>query len=549
MAPPLPRVFGPYYLLARLGQGAAGAAYLAKPLDPTRGVPSPVVIKCLHMKLAGHDEFVRRFRHEAEIAVAVDSPHVAKTYDVGAVGDELYIALEYVPGWTFSKLLSTSVLRGAAPPIEVACGLVAQAARGLHALHSATDADGRALDAVHRDVSPKNIMLGDDGVVRIIDLGLGKSKAQDWQTTAGRIMGSPGYMPNEQIRGESVDKRADVFAIGTVLHELLTGKRYISVDSSVAMLLAAANKKFVPPSELRAGISPAVDALVHRAMSPEPKARTPNAGMLADELEANAKVAPAAALAQWLSELLPEEQSKRRSGVAKLILAEPDEPEPPEPTVVFVKRKGVGSIGVKSGDSMDEATPSMLAPTRITADSAAPMSSVQPSSLLEVRQPSKLPQYLIVAVALIIGFAGGAMVTGRTEEPLDELVEVPTEAPPPPAVPSAAPAVIPRPEPVPDEPPPPPPKPEPTTKRRVRRVRRAVEPPPPPPPPPPPAKAPVAVRLARLEKRLGKLRGDGRDATVTKLLTRVAMVRAAKDSSRVERQVDALEAEVAKLER
>jgi hypothetical protein len=225
---------------------------------------------------------------------------------------------------------------------------------------------------------------------------------------------------------------------------------------------------------------------------------------------------------------------------------------------VFVRRKGVRSLGaVPSGASADDVTPSMIAPTKITQDSVAPMSSVQPSSILEVRPPSRLPQYLIVVVALVIGFAGGALLTGGSEQPLDAVV-VPNEragatreVPAVTATPNrSGPAAVARSAGVPGDVPVD--EAEPETKKPQRKSRRVRRPRPVttevPDAPAPPAEPAVGVRLDRLEARLGKLTGGPKHGTATKLLARIAMVRAAQGSDRAVAQVDQLEAEVKRLE-
>ena len=230
MTASLPRAFGPYLLLARLGKGGAGSAYLARHRDEVHGAPvdaRPLVVKILHPRLTERPEFIKRFRHEADVAVRVSSPHVVRVLDAGRVGEQPYIAMDYIRGWTLSRLNSRMAETDVRMALSLALELTLQSLQGLVALHEATDRAGRPLETVHRDLAPKNIMVGDDGRVRLIDLGLGKSRAQDWKTGTGTVMGSPGYMAPEQVTGDPVDQRTDLYAVGVVLHELLTGQRYV----------------------------------------------------------------------------------------------------------------------------------------------------------------------------------------------------------------------------------------------------------------------------------------------------------------------------------
>jgi eukaryotic-like serine/threonine-protein kinase len=316
-----PRTFGPYVLLSSLGKGAAGEAFLARPTDVRRGVPTPVVIKILHERLADDDEVKKRFLHEAEIAVRVESRHIAPTYDVGTVGDTLYLALEYVAGCTGSRLLFRMIKQRVQAPLPVAIAIAVQCLRGLGALH--------ALEVVHRDVSPKNVMIGDDGRVRLIDLGLGKSKFQDWKTRDGRVMGSPGYMPPEQILGERVDQRADLFAAGMIAWELLAGRRYFEITGALEMLRAGLETPYEAPSMHRSDAPDAIDSILERAMAPNRDDRFASADELSDAL-ADA-IAPASdrAIAAFVESVLGTEQEQRREEVQRLldISAPQEEPE------------------------------------------------------------------------------------------------------------------------------------------------------------------------------------------------------------------------------
>lgn len=306
-------------LLGRLGEGAAGAAYLARPLNPGSGMPVPIVIKCLHQKLAVSAEFASRFRHEAAIAVCVESDHVARVYDVGALGDVLYIALEYVPGWTAGRIFTAVLKESRSVPQPIASAIVAQALRGLSALHMAADADGRPLEAIHRDISPKNLMLGDDGIVRIIDLGLGKSKAQSWRTATGLVMGTPGYMAPEQLTGRGVDRRSDLYAMGVVLHELLTGARYIKIDQPLAMMSEQRSKTFEAPSSYVPSLPESIDGVVERALEREPRNRFERASEFEEALVAAAPVASPDDLAIYVRDVLPGAQEARRKEVERLL--------------------------------------------------------------------------------------------------------------------------------------------------------------------------------------------------------------------------------------
>ncbi|MCK6551909.1 serine/threonine protein kinase, partial [Myxococcota bacterium] len=266
--------FGPYQLLKQLGEGGMGAAYLARPVDRRSGIPPLVVVKRMMPELGQRAESVLRFRHEAELATHIDSPHVAAVYDAGQVGDTLFIAMEYVRGWPLSRVMRSFDERGLSMSLPSAVDVVADALAGLAALHEARDATGQHLAAVHRDVSPKNLMIGEDGRTRLIDLGIGKSTRQAWKTRTGAIVGTPGYLAPEQAGGNGpIDHRADLFAIGVVLWELLSGDAYIARDSVVKMLVATVMSSYRPLAPMRTDVPRALDALLARVLSIDPARR------------------------------------------------------------------------------------------------------------------------------------------------------------------------------------------------------------------------------------------------------------------------------------
>lgn len=327
-----------------------GDVHLAKPYNPRRGIPTPIVIKRLHGELASNEDFVRRFKHEAEIAVSVDSKSVAKVYDVGQVGETLYIAMEFVPGWPTSRFIEAVVQSGRHASISAIVDLLAGGLLGLEALHTARDVrTGKPLGIVHRDISPKNLMTGEDGLMRLIDLGLGKSNVQDWKTRTGVVMGSVGYMPPEQVTAERVDHRADLYAMGAVLFELLALRHYIPRAPIPVMLRNSVAPSFEPPSKFRPDVPAALDAVVKKSLSLEPADRYQSAREFLDAVRA---VVPerrsAGGMSVLINELFGAQLPERRAEQAQLLalpLPEPEDEGPePERTIVFVQASGVAPL-------------------------------------------------------------------------------------------------------------------------------------------------------------------------------------------------------------
>jgi hypothetical protein len=551
----LPRALGPYLCLARLGAGAAGAAYLARPLDPARGVPTPFVLKRLHASVAESSEFVARFRHEAEVAVAVDSPHVAAVFDVGQVGPELYIAMEYVPGWTLGRLVFGLERRGQQAPVPVVHALISQTLAGLSALHDARDPAGAPLHAVHRDVSPKNVMVGEDGRARVIDLGLMKSSAQSWQTVAGRIMGSPGYMAPEQIRGRPVDRRADLFAVGTILFELLTATRFIAKAEPLDMLRAALAVTEPPtPSARRPGLSAALDAVVRRGMALDAPARFRDAATFQAALE-EAAGPPASRdeVQAFLRSFLGPEFETRRREVAALVAqpwAEPDE-DTQVLTQVFVRRPGIAPESRAKVGALTRVVGTPLVPPAWPGPGPeAGMASLPVSQgVLPPPRAARWAAGLVVAAAVGLGLAGGAWWVGRAGPapappagpaavPRAEAVAAPVAAPRVEAPSAAAEPAAEAPARVPSRPRSEPPRPEP----RVATPPRVAA----------PAAADPAARVEGLYAAAVKVKAslpqdDLRRGDMDRLLTRLTLLKAAGPQAASEALLDGLEAELARL--
>ncbi len=428
----LPRVFGAYQLLACIGKGAAGAAYLARPLNGAAGTPTPCVIKLLHARLAGRHEFVQRFSHEADVAVMVQSRHVAAVFDVGQVADTLYIAMEYVPGWTLAKVIIGQEAGRARASLSVVHAMVRDAALGLSALHGARDESGAALSPVHRDLSPRNLMVGEEGRVRVIDLGLMKSRAQSWQTSAGRVMGSPGYMAPEQIQGQAVDRRADLFALAVVTFELLTAVRYIPKDEPLKMLRTALHREFVPVSRHRPEVPAALDAVLKRAMAPLAQDRWTDA---ADYAAALARALPAPAkpteVQVYLRELFADNYEARRAEVERLVQQPLPDVLDIEPATVFVRRPGVqpepeGHALVPTrvaGPAMRAASPAVAATTApLNPDSGRTLSGASHSEVPFNAQPARRGLSPLVITMGMVALGVAAAVAWLVSRPMPIVV-------------------------------------------------------------------------------------------------------------------------------
>jgi eukaryotic-like serine/threonine-protein kinase len=332
----LPRTFGPYVLLEEIGKGGSGSAYLALPIDAE---VRPIIVKRLHPAYASDQVVSARLRHEAAIAVSVDSPHVVRVENVGTVAGEPFIAMERVPGSTIARLMQALSSADASLPLPAVASLLADGLFGLEALHSAVHPTTREpLDVVHRDIAPKNLIVTPEARLVLIDLGLGKSNLRDWATKTGTLHGTPGYVSPEHASGERVDQRADLYALAVVGFELLTKAPYIARADKVAMIVDAMRGAFRPPSTHRSDVSAALDRFFERALAIAPGDRFASAREMREALAS----AVGGSIAPFDPALLPETFRQEIAGGEQRLrdlLAQATEPTAIEAaTEIWVRR-------------------------------------------------------------------------------------------------------------------------------------------------------------------------------------------------------------------
>jgi eukaryotic-like serine/threonine-protein kinase len=336
----LPRAFGSFLLLDRLAAGGMGTLHLARPMRSRENVPI-LVIKRLHPGVAEHPDVLARFRHEAEIAVSVQSEHVVRVFDVGTVGLAPFIAMEHVLGSTLGALLGACTKAQHALPLPILSRIFTDALEGLESLHEAVHPEtGAPLGAVHRDISPGNLMIAADrGRSVLIDLGLGRSNVQKWRTQTGATMGTPGYMAPEQARGERTDPRTDVYSLGVLLWEALTHEHYITRGELADMVARMSNPQ---PRWLasRTGAPDALDAVVRRALSPDPSQRFETAREFRTALIAAAPPAPEHEVIAALPPSIRESWKDKQRRIDRLLDASFEADEEPG-TTIYATRVGI----------------------------------------------------------------------------------------------------------------------------------------------------------------------------------------------------------------
>jgi serine/threonine protein kinase len=273
-----------------------GTVHLGR-LRGAGGFSRVVAVKRLYPGYAGDAKFREMLLEEARLASRIRHPNVVQTLDVLETDKDLYVVMEYVHGVSLDRLMHLKGL-----PVAIAAGIFEGVLSGLHAAHEARGEDGTPLGIVHRDVSPQNILVGADGISRLIDFGIAKAATRVQVTEPGTVKGKAAYMAPEQLLGEQVSRRADIFSSAVVLWEALTGRLLLEERGSGSLTQRLTTSETIPPSRYRPGIGASLDDLVLRALSLPPGDRFPTAEAMAVALRDACAPAAPLAVATWLRE-------------------------------------------------------------------------------------------------------------------------------------------------------------------------------------------------------------------------------------------------------
>ncbi len=230
------RRIGKYEIITRLSVGGMAELFLAF-LPGPGGFKKFVALKQILPDIKADDAFVKMFLDEARITAAFNHSNIGQVFDLGEERDELYLAMEFIAGQNLEQTVKRAAKREMAIPVGFAARVVRDAAMGLHYAHNFMDPAGQPMSVVHRDVSPKNVMITWTGQVKVIDFGIAKARGRLNRTQVGVVKGTSGYMSPEQVRNETLDGRTDLFAAAVMLHELLSGERLFTGPTDAAMML------------------------------------------------------------------------------------------------------------------------------------------------------------------------------------------------------------------------------------------------------------------------------------------------------------------------
>src|SRR4051812_1239988 len=265
VAPMPPTAFGKYVLIGKLGHGGMAEVNLA--VSSGKGnFRKLAVIKRMHAHLEAEAGFVDMFLDEARLAAQLDHPHCVQTTEVGEANGQHFLAMESLDGQGLERLLRITGSKNETLPPALVARMVADALDGLGYAHELTSYDGQRLGVVHRDISPQNLFVTYNGVVKLLDFGIAKAESNVTETKTGVVKGKYAYIAPEQALATPVDGRADVWAMGVVMWEMLTSRRLFKSHNELATLQETLTAVIHPPSSVVAGIPPELDRIVMRAL-------------------------------------------------------------------------------------------------------------------------------------------------------------------------------------------------------------------------------------------------------------------------------------------
>jgi len=267
-----PERLGTYEIIQLLAAGGMAEIFLARKTGPG-GFEKRVVVKRIAKKLLGDREVEAMFLDEARVQALLDHPNIVQIYELGEEKGAYYIAMEFVPGATLRWVIDNATAVGRPVPLSHALRIASDVLAGLHFAHERRDARGQPLGLIHRDISPVNVLVSRAGVAKVCDFGVAKSKLQSVMTRVGIVKGKFRYMSPEQVEGRPLDRRADIFAVGTVLFEILAGRRLFDQNPEEAVVSVIRSGNYPSVLEFRRDLPRTIDKVLRTALDPDPEKR------------------------------------------------------------------------------------------------------------------------------------------------------------------------------------------------------------------------------------------------------------------------------------
>jgi serine/threonine-protein kinase len=311
-----PQLLGRYAVYEKIASGGMASVHIGRLIGPV-GFARTVAVKRMHAQFAEDPEFVSMFLDEARLAARIRHPNVVQTLDVVASDGELFLVMDFVQGESLARLIRAASARSEKIPPTIVATIMTGVLHGLHAAHEAKNEQGMPLSIVHRDVSPHNVLVGVDGVSRVLDFGVAKAADRAQSTRDGQLKGKLAYMSCEQVRGEAT-RATDIYAASVVLWEALTGKRLFTGENAAQLVAQILEGCHTVPSRYVPDLAPALDALTMRGLDVDPAKRFATAREMARALEDALPLASASKVGDWVETRAHDTLTKRGARIAAI---------------------------------------------------------------------------------------------------------------------------------------------------------------------------------------------------------------------------------------
>jgi eukaryotic-like serine/threonine-protein kinase len=436
---------GRYELLMPIATGGMAMVWAAR-LKGTRGFQKIVAIKTMLPKLSDEPHFEQMFLDEASLASQVRHPHVVEILDLGEQDGVLYLVMEWIDGVPLNQVIKVARKHGGVP-LPVAVRVTMQACAGLHAAHELRDPAGQLVGLVHRDISPQNILVTYDGVAKVVDFGVAKATAGGGGATqAGQIKGKVAYMAPEQIRGETIDRRIDVFSMGCVLYLLTTGKHPFRKEADGATLFnICAPEPAVSPRRLIPSYPLTLERVVMQALAKDPAKRLPTANDLLRSLDqalpASMRASTDDEVAKFIHSLFSEKREEQRgalqSALARADVAFAEKRErlnsqqsevklrdfldsaPPPSVASGVSAVSTGDFAAVSAEGSNPSTPNLILPDALRASRTDITASTPDLAAFVGKKRSAWPWLLGLGVLAVGGAVAFFTLSGSKPQPAE----------------------------------------------------------------------------------------------------------------------------------
>ncbi len=332
--------FGNYILIEKLGTGGMAEIYKAK-MEGVEGFQKLVAIKRILPQFSHNKDFTTMFIDEAKVAAQLSHRNIIHIYDLGKIENSYFIAMEYMEGTDLRKIMHSAKEKGEKIPIPIALFIASQVASALDYAHNKKDHNGKPLNIVHRDVSPQNILISKDGEIKICDFGIAKAASKASHTRAGSLKGKLQYMSPEQAWGRQIDYKSDIFSLGVVLYEMLTGKHLFEGDSELSILEKVRHPKVEPLSKFIKDCPVELEKLLEKALKENPDERYSEANLMKKDIEEILSRYEPKVSEKTISDYLLYLEGKKDRFIEykykPVIEEKPKEIEPPKPKVIEKK--------------------------------------------------------------------------------------------------------------------------------------------------------------------------------------------------------------------